>query len=279
VRLAVSNIAWPAEQDPAIADALARAGVAEVEIAPTRVWPRPLEATDREIDAHRQFWECRGIRVVAMQALLYEHPEWRILQDSGHRATAHDYLTGIIRIAGRLGATALVFGSPKNRLATGLEPGRAWSLAVGFFGRLAAVARRHGTVLCIEPNPPEYGCDFVTTAAEGGSLARAVGDEGFGLHLDAAGMHLAGEGPAAAFAAARPWWRHFHLSEPFLGPLGQGGVGHAALADAVRASGYAGGLSIEMKPAADGNAVAHVERAVLFARRVYGAGAVAGGAA
>ena len=38
-RLAVSNIAWPAEDDPAAYGILRDAGVRGLEIAPTRIWP------------------------------------------------------------------------------------------------------------------------------------------------------------------------------------------------------------------------------------------------
>jgi len=39
MKLAVSNIAWPREQDAAVADLLREHGVRGIEVAPTKVWP------------------------------------------------------------------------------------------------------------------------------------------------------------------------------------------------------------------------------------------------
>ena len=39
MKLAVSNIAWPREQDAAVADLLAGLGVTGIEVAPTKISP------------------------------------------------------------------------------------------------------------------------------------------------------------------------------------------------------------------------------------------------
>ena len=65
MKLAVSSIAWEPEEDESVAETLMELGVEGVEVAPTKIWPQPLRATDREIEAYRNFWESRGIRIVA----------------------------------------------------------------------------------------------------------------------------------------------------------------------------------------------------------------------
>jgi sugar phosphate isomerase/epimerase len=264
MRLAISHIAWKAEDEEAVADWLAEAGVEGIELAPARVHPRPLEATPAKIDAYRWFWERRGIRIVAMQALLFEHPEWRIFQSSDDERAARSYLAGIIRMAGDLGAGALVFGSPKNRLIDADFDRRR---AVDFFRHAGDFAMAFDTCFCIEPNPARYGANFVTTVAEAVELVRDVNHRGFGIHLDGGGMTINGEDPATVMALAKPWWRHLHLSEPDLVALGTGGTDLAKLTAAARQSRYEGWHSIEMKPAPDRPAGEHVRAAIELARQ------------
>src|SRR5439155_25630500 len=99
-----------------------------------------------------------------------------------------------------------------------------------------------------------------------------VNQPGFGIHLDAAAMTLSADSPAEVFRAALPWWRHFHVSEPYLGLVGQGGMDHGPLAATLRETGYANWLSIEMKVPASGFDPAQVERAIALVQDVYRSG-------
>lgn len=271
MKLAVSNIAWPTTADAAVADMLVAEGVAAVEVAPTKVWPQPTEATDAELDAYRAFWEGRGLPIVSAQSLLFGRPELTLFDDAATLARTLDYLTSVIRVCARLGAGPLVFGSPKNRRRGMLPIADATSIAVEFFGQLADIAAREGAIVALEANPPEYGADFVTSAPEALELVRAVNHPGLRLHLDAACMTLAGD-DATIIAAGRAELCHYHASEPMLAPLGAGSsVPHAALAESLRAVGYDGFVSVEMREPAP-FAVESLRDAVRFARNAYGLG-------
>lgn len=248
MRLAISNIAWPAGADAEAVPLLREHGVEGVELALTKVWPEPLEATGREICACRAFWEGSGMRIVAFQALLFGKPDLTVFGTPAARRQTLNYLKGMIALAGRLGGFALVFGSPKNRRVGGLTPNEAEAVAVPFFRELGDWACAQGVALCIEPNPVEYGCDFVTRVADGIALVDAVGSEGFGLHLDAGGMKLSND-PEDSYIRAGHRCRHFHVSEPFLQEVGPGDVPHAAFARSLRQGEYDGWVSIEMNEA------------------------------
>lgn len=270
MRLAISNIAWPAGADEDAAPLLHSHGVEGVELALTKIWPEPLAASAAEVIAYRQRWEKRGLRIAALQALLFGKPQLTIFDTEAVRRQTVDYLSGIIERAAWLGAAVLVFGSPKNRRRGELSPAEAWSLAVPFFRELGRHARRQGVCFCIEPNPAEYGCDFVTTVAKGIELVDAVAEEGFGLHLDTGGMALAGDVPAASIAAADERCRHFHISEPFLAEVGSGPAVHGECATALRARAYRGWVSIEMSQAKEPDAWRPaIERALALAKANY----------
>lgn len=270
MRLAISNIAWPAGADAAAAPLLRKHGVEGVELALTKIWSEPLDVPAAEVRAYRGAWEKQGVRIAALQALLFGKPHLTLFSSDQARRRTLTYLTGMIERAGLLGARALVFGSPKNRQRQGLSLMEAAALAVPFFRELGRVARKHGVCFCIEPNPPAYGCDFVTTVAEGLELVDAVDEEGFGLHLDTAGMSLVGDPPAASIESAGERCRHFHISQPFLAEVHGGTVAHSEFAQALRARDYQGWVSIEMGETKEtGVWPAAVERALAFVKAAY----------
>jgi len=250
MRLAVSNIAWRPEEDAAMARLLAACGVDAVEVAPTRLWPQPLDASSQDVDAYVQLWQSAGVSIVSMQALLFGRPDLQLFADSASRQATRAYLAGIAQLAARMGATKLVFGSPGNRKVGELDRATAWEIACSFFAAAGRDAAEAGVQLCIEPNPPAYGCDFVTTAAEGLALVQAVAEPGFGLHLDAAGLQLAGDDPAASVLACAGSVCHVHWSAPQLGRIQRGGpVDYAAMLGALRQTNYSGMVSLEMRTA------------------------------
>lgn len=246
MRLAASNIAWPAEADVEAAALLVAHGATGVEVAPGRVCERPWEAPPARVAAYRGFWEDRGLPIVALQALLFGQGDLVLFADAATRRRLFDHLAGIIDLAAALGGTRLVFGSPKNRLRGGLGPAQAEAIAIPFFRALGRRAADRGVWLCLEPNPPAYGCDFLVDSRQVIEFVARVDQDGLGVHLDAGAMALAGESPAEVVMQAGPRWRHFHASEPGLAAVGTGGVDHAAVAAALGAAGYDGHVSIEM---------------------------------
>jgi sugar phosphate isomerase/epimerase len=269
VKLAISNIAWPSEQDTRVAELMSELGLRGVEIAPTVVWKKPLEATEGEIRDYRRFWNDRGIEIVALQALLYGRPDLTLFESREVRDRTLQYLRGIMRLGGRLGARALVFGSPKNRKIGGLPANEVEETAVSFFRTAGEAAVEEGVILCIEPNPSHYQCDFITTSAQALELVRKVDSAGFGLHLDTAAMTLSEEPPELALAACAGSVCHFHASEPFLGPVGLGAVDHETFASALRQNEYPNWVSVEMKQP-EVETMTELGRVLRYLIRTYG---------
>lgn len=269
MKLAVSNIAWTPEADADVAGLLEELGIQGVEIAPTKLWPS-LTAVDASVIAYRQLWEQRGLTVVALQSLLFGRPDLRVFGTAAERRRTLDHLHTVMRIGRLLGAGPLVFGSPKNRATHGLHPAEVESIAVEFFREAGRMAAELGVVLCIEPNPPRYDCDFVNTAEQGRRLVEMVASPGFGLHLDAAALTLSGEHLEASIAASSLLLRHFHASEPELRPLGMGGVDHAAAAAALRSCGYSNWVSLEMRHDPSRPLLDELRRVVTLLNHHYG---------
>ena len=270
MKLAVSSIAWNKEEEAAAAELLASMGVKYVEVAPTKVWDEPIEATDDAIEAYRQWWLEYGIEVVAFQSMLFTHPDYMLFDDEATRERSIQYLQDFTRLAGKMGAKRLVFGSPRNRQKGELSTEAANMIAVDVFDRIGTVAKEVGVIFCIEPNAPQYNCDFVTNAAEGIAMVDSVANEGFGLHLDAACMTLAGDDLGESIRTAGEHIKHFHISSPMLESVNaEAEVAHATAAAALKDIDYQGYVSIEMKPSADESNIERLKTAVLFAQSVY----------
>ncbi len=269
MKFAVSNIAWLFAGQEAVLAALRDLGVSAVEVAPTKLFPDPSAVTPAEADAARGQWADQGFSIVAAQALLFGKPELTLFESAEARERTLDYLARVLAVCGRLGAGACVFGSPKNRRRGGVPEAEARNTAVSFFRRLAAHAADAGTAVVLEANPPRYGADFVTRAAEAIELVRAVDHPAFRLHLDTACMAIAGDPIAAAFDAGVPLLGHFHVSEPDLATPGpNGAVDHAAFAAELLRCGYGGWVSLEMREPTPFTAEA-LAAAVRFVQGVY----------
>lgn len=271
MKIAISNIAWRIDEEPRVAELLVKKGIKGVEVAPGKIDPNPTELTADRIKAYRDFWNCRGIAIVAMQALLFGKNDLLLFASSELRREMCKYLSRIIALGGKLGAQTLVFGSPKNRKKGNLSQIGAEKIAIPFFRELGRHAVDAGTRLCIEANPPSYGCDFVTNTREAYEFVKKVDHAGFGLHVDVAAMAQAGE-PPDDLVAYGVSINHFHASEPDLRPvIGNDSVNHAGYAQALSSIYYPNWVSIEMREAnSPGDTIELVARAIDFVQSVYG---------
>lgn len=270
-RLAASNIAWEPAEDDAVAAVLKSHGFTGVEIAPTKRWEAPIEASRKEIAAYRAEWAKRGLSIVAMQALLFGRSDLQLFGSSVVRRALREYMTGLIEMAHGLGAQALVFGSPKNRKRGKMPIAEANEIAGEFFRELGAVAASRGCVICIEPNPPSYDCDFVNTTAEAVALCQAIRSNGVRVNGDVGAMVTLDEDPAAVIESADGWFGHFHASEPQLAEITDSDHQRQAAA-ALGENEYGGWISIEMRAAAAGSRVDAIARAAERVSRLYGTG-------
>ena len=270
MKVAISNLAWSPAEEPIVASVISEHGIAGIEVAPTKIWPDPTSVSPADALAYRTGWERRGVRIVAMQALLFGREDLKLFADAPVRATTIAYLKRVIELGARLGVRALVFGSPRNRQIGRLSVDEAQPIAVAAFREIGDAAEAAGVSFCIEPNPAAYECDYLNTVADTVTLLEAVDSPGLGLHLDAGSMTLNAEPIGETVAHARRWIRHYHISEPYLAPPGSSGVQHGRIAEALRHIDYAGWCSIEMK-ATSAPARVRIDEALRYAAEAYGA--------
>ena len=268
MKLAVSNIAWDAPEDAKVLAALKQRGVAGIEIAPTRAWPDWQGATAMAARALRFRLAAQGFAIPALQAILFGKPALVLFGNAEATTALVDHIRHVADLAAELGAHAMVLGAPKARRRGALDQDIAFKRAAEVFARIAAHCAERRVALCIEPNPPAYDCDFVVNSAEGLALVKQVNSPGFRLHLDSAGMKLAGEDSGVAISAASAVLCHFHISEPNLAPIVPASIDHGANADHLSKVSYRGWVSIEMRRT--GRPVETVAAAVEHVQQCYG---------
>lgn len=270
MNIAISNIAWDPKENEEVIRIMKEYSVTSLEVAPTKLWDKPEQVNDSEIQQVKEWWNKQGIQIVSGQSLLYGHPELKLFESLENRNQTFEYLSKIVTVLGKLGAQALVFGSPKNRQLEKHTPQEAMDIAVDFFHRLGQVAQAAGTCVVLEPNPAQYACDFIQTAAEGVELVKQVNHAGFRLHLDTAAMTLNQEPFTKTIEASFPWLKHFHTSETNLELVGAGTTDHPQIAKTLKSLGYEGFVSIEMKSGLLTPNTKAVETALHVITNIYG---------
>ena len=266
MKLACSALAWLNADDVEAAAVLAASGLAAVELVPTRYWKALDRVSPEEAAGVRDWWREHGMRIVALQSVLHGRPDLVLFGSDDTRDAMSQYLVAACRVASILGAAAVVFGAPSNRRRGAVAAADAERIAIPFFREVGARAFDLGTCLCIEPNPAEYGTDFLNTTAAAAVLVRSVDHPGIRLQLDAGALALAGDDVRREVTDHIALVGHVHASEPHLVPLAAAGPVHPALSAALRMSGYRGHVSLEMAPAS----AAALQSGLAVLRAMYG---------
>jgi D-psicose/D-tagatose/L-ribulose 3-epimerase len=229
MRLSISNIAWDVVEDDAVASLLSELSIDAIDVAPGKYFPQPEQAIEREIERVRRWWDDRGIAIVGMQALLFGTQGLNLFASDDVQQKMLKHLAAVCRIGAGLGAKHLVFGSPKNRDRTGLDDTTSLVRAVDFFRRLGDVAEAHSVTICLEPNPPRYGANFMTTSAETAEVVQQIGHSAIRMQLDTGALTINGESVAKLLSDHAGLIGHIHASEPDLVPLGDGTTDHRGI--------------------------------------------------
>ena len=220
MNLGISNIAWPTNLDNDVARLLTSRGVYSVDIAPSKYFDLSATAQASEAKEVRHFWESRGFLIRGMQSLMFGS-SLNLFGSAVDRENMLAWLDNVCCIGGHLGASRLVFGSPKNRFRVGMSEADSFAIATGFFMRLGDIAQAHGVSICLEPNPIEYGANFLISSSETADFVQSLGHPAIRMQLDTGAMVLCGEQEDDLLRKVSELVGHVHLSAPGLKPLHQ----------------------------------------------------------
>jgi sugar phosphate isomerase/epimerase len=281
-RLAVSNIAWPADEWEAAYACLAAHSVRGLEVAPSLAFwqePDPFTPSGDAVRAFHARVAAHGLELVSMQSLLYGVLGASLFGDAeGRRA----FVQGLLRaasFAGRVGIPNMVLGAPAARsIPDGMGRADAEAVAADVFREIGDACVRAGTLLALEPNDAAYGTNFLVTVREAAAFVRAVGHPAVTLNFDLGTVRMNGQDGIAGelFGEVADVTSHAHLSDAHLAPVGPA-LGSATSAVAVQGvrAGYGGWYSVEMR-AVPGDPVRAVGAAVEASLAALAVGGAAG---
>lgn len=269
MRLSISNIAWDVEEDEAVAALLQKYAVNAIDIAPGKYFPEPALASVDEIAAVRTWWADRGIDIVGMQSLLFGTTGFNVFGTPDAQAKMLEHLEAVCRIGGELDAPRLVFGSPKNRDRGNLTDLDTIVTASSFFRKLGDIAARHDVTVCLEPNPSEYGSNFMMTSVETAHVVEQVNHPNIRMQFDTGAITMNKEDSLIVLQQHGALIGHYHLSEPNLLPLGDGGTDHETCAKALETICPDSLLTIEMVATQNESHLSSIERALSLAISRY----------
>jgi sugar phosphate isomerase/epimerase len=188
---------------------------------------------------------CPAVNVFVPADLKITGPEADLEKLSAYVGTA-------CRRAAQGGVRVIVFGSGgARRVPAGFDRAAAWQQLVDFCAVLGPAAAQHGVTAAVEPlNRAE--CNILTSAAECAQLVRQVNHPGVRLLVDAFHM-LRDDDPFAAITANADLLAHVHVATRAnrLAPGMEDCPELDGFFAALRASGYAGRVSIEAALPAD----------------------------
>jgi sugar phosphate isomerase/epimerase len=247
MRYAICNETFEGWDHARVCRAVAGLGYEGLEVAPFTLAPRVTDIpADRRQELRRQAEEC-GLRIIGLHWLL-ARTEGLMLTSADPAVRGHtaDYLTELARFCRDLGGDLMVFGSPaQRRIPAGATRQQAEDYAVDTFRRAAPGIADCGVRLCLEPlSPPE--ADFLNTCAEAEHLLGRLDHPSFALHLDVKAMST-DEAPAPDLIRRHGGRAgHFHANDANRRGPGFGATDFVPIFQALKDSGYAGWVSVEV---------------------------------
>lgn len=241
MKLAISNIAWTAEQDSQVYELMQANGFNGLEIAPTRIFPeKPYDKLEEARNWAENVKKKYNLCIPSMQSIWFGRTE-NIFGTEEEFSTLVDYTRRAIDFAAVIGCENLVFGCPRNRIIQ-----KETDLAVGikFFRIIGNYAASKGVIIGMEANPPIYSTNYINDTESALDLIRQVESDGFKLNLDI-GTMIYNQERAKILAGKVEMINHVHVSEPRLKPVEKRRL-HQEIVDILVDEGYQRFVSVEM---------------------------------
>lgn len=218
----------------------------EVDPYTLAVTPDTIGTTERR--QIREAARMAGVEIVGVHSVT-RSPEWFIYpnhSDAAVRAHSARYLKDLITFCGDLGGKIMVLGGAKQRdVLPGITAQQAWDYAVETFRELLETAASQGVVLCLEPLSYRL-TNFITKATEATRMVEEIDHPNFRMMLDVRSASDDVRPIPDLIRQSALHLAHFHANDDNGRGPGAGSADYAAIADALRAVGYDGYLSVEV---------------------------------
>ena len=229
-----------------------RAGYSGIEIAPFTLAENAVALSTED--------RVRIREAIAQNELSFVGLHWLLASPAGLHSTTPDkqlrrhtwdFLRGLIDLCADLQGTSperkgvLVFGSPKQRSATGgLSPEDATKLFIEELAHIAPHAKNRGVELLVEPLSPDQ-TNVVTTLAEAVAIVKQIGSPAIQTMFDTHNAVAEALPHSVLVRQYLPYIRHVHVNEMDGREPGTGNYDFAALLNTLASENYDGWVSLE----------------------------------
>lgn len=269
MRVSVSNLAWDVTEDSQVASLLKEFSIDAIDIAPGKYFPVLADASESEILSVKNVWLDRNIEIIGMQSLLFGTHGLNVFGEHEIRNRLLAHMKEVCRIGSILGATRLVFGSPKNRDCSGLSARETEDISRTFFRALGDIAADYGVIVCLEPNPTIYGANFMTSSHETYHVVQEIAHPAIKMQLDTGAIIINQEDILTTIAHISNLVGHIHISEANLVPPGDTFNNHAFIAQCLKNLMPNAPVTIEMLATKDESHILSIRRALLHVTSLY----------
>lgn len=267
MKLSISNIAWPREDEEWVLKLLEKHSWDAIELAPSRVWEDFRTVPSSKILSYKKKINFYGLEICSLHSLFYGIKDVNLFGDINSKNSFIEYLKKIVDLSHFLGNKVIVLGSPSVRDLGNRHINVALLEASYTLRRAAEYAEANGIMILIEPLS-RVESNFVNTHDEGLSLVNMIGNAGFGLHLDAKSIADENDDISSIISECRNKIMHFHINDPGLVSIGTKAKYHNIISDSLKEIGYKRYVSIEMRQ--NENHRETIKNSVDFVEKVYG---------
>ena len=250
--LSISNIAWNPSDKIQVYNLLHKNNFTGLEVAPGLLFSHlddPIHPSNQDLQKVIKELDFYNLQLVSMQSLLYGKKDALLFGNKKEREFFFNELLNVIQLAEKLEIPNLVFGSPINRIIPNdMCNIDAEDIALITFSKLGDVAAKMGTCISIEPNPVEYGTNFINNTNEAIAFVKKLNCPGVRVNLDIGSVKMNDDfnNLPNILEKAIKYINHVHISEPYLMPAPESSIEFEYLYNLLYESGYKKAISIEM---------------------------------
>jgi sugar phosphate isomerase/epimerase len=212
MKLSVSNIAWSYDNLEYVIPLLKSNHIKYIDVAPSLLHNKNKPINIEEVN---KFYLNNGIEFAGMQSLLFGAPNISIFDGYENKCILNKYLEYNFFLAKNFKIQNLVFGSPKNRIINDFNKFNLQK-AKTIFKELSHLAKQYSCIICFEPNPKEYGCNFITNTFEAIEFVKSINSPNLKINLDISTTILNNEDLDLIFKLGNEYIQHVHISAPYL---------------------------------------------------------------
>ena len=203
-----------------------------------------------------------GFKFIAMQSLLYGEPDYSIFDGEFERARILEHLESKFEQARKHEIKKVVFGSPRNRWISSAvlndEKADVSKIANEFFIKLCFMAQKYQIDICLEANPKQYNCNFITTTFEAVDFINKLNLDNLYLNLDISTILLNRSDLQRVLDYSKPLIKHIHLSSPEIKDICS--IDNNLISKELKKVDYNGYISLEMRSGISDNNIKNLER-------------------